>query len=395
MSSIVIDAAKLTPEGIRVLVDCCPFGAINIVNGKPQIGEGCRLCKKCIKADICGAVTVVEEEHAQTTDIDGWQGICVVADFTNGRLHPVTLELLGKALELAESRQTVDVLLCGHGAFAAADNIAQYGPSNVYVYDDITLEYFDPVRYGACVEDYINRVKPAIVMFGATDVGRSLAPRMAARFSTGLTADCTKLAVRNGNELLQVRPAFGGNIMAQIITKYTRPQMCTVRYKVFDAPKTKAKDKADIIKMQVPIKQSGMEILSAHALPVDVDLSEADAIVAVGRGCANAKLVSLARELAGLLNAQLACTRPMVESGIFAPNRQIGLSGRTVKPSLIIALGISGAVQFAAGMEQSSLIVAVNKDGNAPIFNIAHVGLYGDVEKFLPEIIAKLKEGSL
>ena len=214
---------------------------------------------------------------------------------------------------------------------------------------------------------------------------------MAARCRTGLTADCTVLQMKENSDLVQIRPAFGGNIMAQIVTPHTRPQFCTVRYKVFSEPKPSEAPSGEIVPMAVTedMLRTGIRILSSEDKPKDVDISEADVIVAVGRGALG--ILDKAKELADLLGGVLACTRPLVEENVLDAKHQIGLSGRTVKPKLIITLGISGAVQFAAGMKGSDCIVAINSDPAAPVFDIAHYCVTGDVNEIVPKLIAKIK----
>ena len=226
-------------------------------------------------------------------------------------------------------------------------------------------------------------------------MGRSLAPRVAARCGAGLTADCTVLKMKENTDLVQIRPAFGGNIMAQIVTPNARPQFCTVRYKIFSAPVRSDISSGEVIMMDVTddMKRSGTQILSVTEKPREVDISDADVIVACGRGFAKEADLEMARELAELLGGQLAGTRPLIEAGWLSPKRQIGLSGRTVKPKIIICLGISGSVQFAAGMKGADLIVAVNKAADASIFDICHVGLVGDIYEIVPQLIEKIKGG--
>ena len=228
---------------------------------------------------------------------------------------------------------------------------------------------------------------------GATNVGRSLAPRVAARFRTGLTADCTILEMKENTDLVQIRPAFGGNIMAQIVTENNRPQFCTVRYKIFSAPERSEEAKGEIVNMKLEEKRfaSAIEVLEIIKKEKGFDISEADVIVAVGRGVKSEKDLPMVQEFADAIGAKMACTRPNIENGWFDPRLQIGLSGRTVKPKLIIAVGVSGSVQFAAGMQNSEYIVAINNDKNASIFNIAHCGIVGDLYEVLPELMEEIR----
>lgn len=391
MTAIKINQEKLTAKGAEALANICPFDAIEIIGGVMTITEGCRLCKQCLKADKDGALSLDASGVPSVWAEGEWAGISLFAEFLSGELHPVTMELLGKALELSAGRVPVTAILPGYGAAKAGEALARMGAETVFLYDHPSLEHFDAVRFTACAEDCIQKTKPAVVLFGATPAGRSLAPRVAARLHTGLTADCTSLELRGCSELVQVRPAFGGNVMAQILTKQARPQMCTVRHRMFDPPREEAARCGTVTLMPVPDAQGGTRILSVSAASAEKDLSEADVIVAVGRGCSDRKLIDQAKRLAELLGAQLGCTRPMIESGLFDAKKQIGLSGRTVKPSLFVALGISGSVQFAAGMEQAELILAVNSDPGAPIFSLAHLGLCGDVAQVLPAMIERLE----
>ena len=275
-----------------------------------------------------------------------------------------------------------------------AEKLLRYGADKVFVYDDPAFEEFRIEPYTAAFCDLIDRYKPSSILVGATNLGRQLAPRVAARCRTGLTADCTVLEMKENTDLVQIRPAFGGNIMAQIITPATRPQFCTARYKVFTEPRPTDAPTGEIVKMNVTEKmtQSLIEVIASYAKPKDVDIAEADVIVAVGRGASSESMRKQAEELADLLGGVVACTRPLVENNAFDPKHQIGLSGRTVKPKLIICLGISGAVQFAAGMKSSDCIVAVNPDSTAPIFNIAHYCVVGDAAEIVPKLINSIKE---
>lgn len=392
MAYIRIDQERVTETGAAILTGLCPFGAISGTRGNLKIDEHCRMCGQCLHRDPCHALTLMEGAPQPAADLSGWQGICVFAEQTDGKLHPVTLELLGKALELAQGRMPVTAVLPGVDTARAAGQLCQRGAERVYVYESAELAGFDPMRYAACLEDCMKKVRPAALLVGATGMGRSLAPRLAARLRTGLTADCTGLSMREDGALVQVRPAFGGNIMAQIVTPKTRPQICTVRYRVFNAPQADIYVPGKIVRMVLPELNMGAELLDVMVRAQEQDLTEAERIVAVGRGCREKQSLYLASRMAELLGAQLACTRPMVEEGYFHAKKQIGLSGRTVKPKLLIALGISGSVQFAAGMDQAELICAVNTDPAAPIFGIAHFGFRGNVREVLPALLSRIEK---
>ena len=391
-----INQEKVTPEAIEALQKLCPFGGFGVEDGKLSFNAACKGCKLCVKKGPAGVVTFEEDAAPEEIDKSLWNGITVFCEVEDGKPHPVTLELLGKAKELASviGHEVLGVMI-GHNLDIAANEILHYGADKVYVYDDEAFEDFLISPYSAALYDFVEKVKPCSILVGATNLGRSLAPRVAARCRAGLTADCTVLKMKENTDLVQIRPAFGGNIMAQIVTPRTRPQFCTVRYKVFSAPERSGEASGEIIKMTVTeeMKNSGASVVETVKKPSEVDISEAEVIVAVGRGFKKATDIEKAKELADLLGGRLAGTRPMVESGWLDAKQQIGLSGRTVKPKLIICLGISGAIQFASGMNNSDYIVSVNSDPNAAIFDISHVGIVGDVYEVLPKLIDLVKGG--
>ena len=391
MGKLVINHELITPKKASDLVAVCPFGAISYENEKLDISSGCKMCKMCVRK---GHGLITFEEDKKEVDKSLWQGICVYADCTGGKLHRVTFELCGKAKELAKvTGQPVYALVIGHQVDACAEQLRHYGVDKVFVYDHAVFADFRIEPYTAAFYTFIQLHKPSSILVGATNLGRQLAPRVAARCRTGLTADCTVLDMKENSDLVQIRPAFGGNIMAQIVTPNTRPQFCTVRYKVFAEPTPSAQPSGEIVRLAVTDEMltSAITVLSSREKPKDVDISEADVIVAVGRGAASEAMRACARELADLLGGVVACTRPMVEGNIYDAKHQIGLSGRTVKPKMIFCLGISGAVQFAAGMKASDCIVAINCDPQAPIFDIAHYCVVGDVNDIVPKLIQKIK----
>lgn len=391
MGKLVINHNLVTPEKAESLVSICPFGAISYEDGKLDISSGCKMCKMCVRKGQ-GLVDFVEE----TTEIDKsqWKGICVYADCAGGTIHRVTFELCGKAKELsAVTGHPVYALVIGHNVSDCAETLRYYGVDKVFVYDHKAFADFRIEPYTEAFCHFIEKEKPSSILVGATNLGRQLAPRVAARCRTGLTADCTVLEMKKNTDLVQIRPAFGGNIMAQIVTPNTRPQFCTARYKVFAEPKPTAEPSGEIVAMEVTnaMERSAIEVLRTVDKPKDIDIAEADVIVAVGRGASSDAMRAMAKELADLLGGVVACSRPLVESNVFDAKHQIGLSGRTVKPQLIFTLGISGAVQFAAGMKSSDCIVAINSDPAAPIFDVAHYCVIGDVNEILPRLIAKIK----
>ena len=392
MAKIAILERKCT--GCGVCAGSCPFGAIDMKDGKPELNAACKVCGVCVRACPEKAILRLETKTA-TVDKSQWHDILVFAEVSGGRLHPVSLELIGKGLELAKNvNYQVKAVLVGHGVSAYAEELRHYGVSEVAVYDDPELGYFRADAYAACVEDYIKYAKPSVVLVGATSLGRSLAPRLSTRFHTGLTADCTKLELRENTDLVQIRPAFGGNIMAQIITTNTRPQFATVRYKVMNAPARSGEASGAVVVRRLPkrVAECKASCVSVTPIPPKKSISDAEVLVVGGRGLQKEADLEMIKELASLLGGDWATTRPLVEKGWNTNDRQIGLSGRTVRPRLIITCGVSGAIQFTACMNASDHIIAINTDRNAPIFDVAHVAIVGDLYEIVPALIKQLKE---
>ena len=375
------------------LAAICPFKAIEIVSGELVINSGCRMCRLCVKNS--GGVFEYVEERNQTpaVDKDQWRGIAVVAEITGDTVHPVTFELIGKARELAAKvNYPVYCLMIGYNISGLAEKVLEYGADEVFVYDLPELQYFRIEPYTAALEDFIRKVKPSSVLVGGTVTGRSLAPRTAARFRTGLTADCTKLDISPGTDLDQIRPAYGGNIMAHINTPRHRPQFATVRYKIFSIPpKTGPKGKITRCTLEKDKLGSAIEVISMTEKAREVGIEDAEVLIVGGRGLKKQEDLAMLEELAKLLNGRVASTRALVEAGWTDPRQQIGLSGRTVKPKLLIACGVSGAIQFVAGMNGAEHIIAINTDPGASIFKVAHVGITGDLYKIIPDLIEKIK----
>lgn len=393
MGQLIVNQAKVNKDNAEKIIKLCPFGAISYENGKLDISQACKMCKMCAKKS--DGIIEYLEDIKQTVDKELWKGICVFVDCSKNKIHRVTYELCGKAKELScVTNHPVYALYIGDKPGKEIENLLYYGVDKVFVYENKEFCDFKIEPYAAAFCDFIEKVKPSSVLVGATNLGRQLAPRVAARLRAGLTADCTVLEMKENTDLVQIRPAFGGNIMAQIVSPDTRPQFCTVRYKVFKEPMPLKEPKGEIVKMELNEDKlkSSVSVLSVEDKPTDVDISEAEVIVAIGRGAMSENMQKYAKELADLLGGVVACTRPLAEANIFDSKHQIGLSGRTVNAKFIICLGISGAVQFAAGMKSSECIVAVNSDKNAPIFDVAHYAVIGDVNEIVPRLIQKIKE---
>jgi len=394
MGKLIVHQDKVTD--IAAMVALCPFKALEDNGGKLEINAGCKLCKLCVKKGQPGAVEFVEEEAGPQVDKSLWKGITVYVDHVEGEIHPVTLELLGKARELADKiGHPVQALFLGSSIGDKAKELLHYGADSVYVVDSPELMDFKIESYTAAFEAYINKVKPSAILVGATPVGRQLAPRIAARFKTGLTADCTILDIHDNTDLVQIRPAFGGNIMAEILTTNTRPQLATVRYKIMNAPERSAEARGEIVKLEVPAAklQSKIEVLGIIKKEKVKTIESAEVLVVAGRGIKKMEDLEMIRQLADALGGDVACTRPLAEAGWMDAAHQIGLSGRTVRPKLIITCGVSGAIQFVAGMNNSEQVVAINSDPEAAIFKVANYALVGDIYEIIPELIEKIKQG--
>lgn len=391
MPKLLIHPEKITD--IPALLRLCPFGALEEKDGSVQINAGCKMCRLCVKKGPPGAVEYIEDEASAGLDKSRWRGVAVYVDHVDGAIHPVTYELIGKARELAAAiGQPVYALFMGEGLPAQCEELLHYGVDKVFVYDHEALARFRIQPYTDVFEDFVRRVRPAAILVGATTVGRQLAPRAAARLRTGLTADCTRLEMNENTDLVQIRPAFGGNIMAQILTPNHRPQMATVRYKVMNAPRRAPDAAGEIISCPLPpLARPGARVLSVAPKAPEQSIENAEVLVVAGRGIKKQEDLALAEALADALGAQLACTRPMAEAGWVDPRRQVGLSGRTVRPRLIITCGVSGAIQFVAGMNHADTIVSINTDENAPIFKVAHYALVGDLYEILPRLIADIR----
>ena len=381
-------------SGCGLCAKNCPFGAIDMKDGRPELNAACKVCGICVKS--CPEKAILRlETKGNSVDKSKWKDILVFAEVSGGRLHPVSLELIGKARELgAPVGFSVKALLIGSDVTQYAEELRHYGVSEIAVYDDPALSYFRADAYAACAEDCIKAAHPSVVLVGATSLGRSLAPRIATRFHTGLTADCTSLELRENTDLVQIRPAFGGNIMAQIVTTRTRPQFATVRYKVMSAPARSDAASGEIVKKKIPaaVLSSPVTCISVTPVPPKKSISDAEILVVGGRGLRKEADLEMIKELAGLLGGDWAVSRPLVEKGWAGNDRQIGLSGRTVRPRLIITCGVSGAIQFTACMNGSEHIVSINTDPDAPIFKTAHIAIVGDLYEILPALTAQLKE---
>ena len=386
MDFLNFDAEACTLCGICVNV--CPFGALKFEKNGIEVGESCRMCGLCVRK--CPEKAIRFEQKANEVNKEEWRDFLIYAEQEQGKIHPVVFELIGEALKMAPKvgYHVNCVIAGGLGTAENAKDLLEYGVHKVFVYEHEELKWFRADCYTDVIADCIAAVKPSSVLIGGTELGRSLAPRLATRFHTGLTADCTKLDIKDNTDMIQIRPAFGGNIMAQITISRSRPQFATVRYRVMEKAKKVENPDGEIIrcKMTDSMVKSSIEILSAEVLEKKKSLEEEDIIVVAGRGAKNETGVALCRELADALGGQLAFTRPMVEDGFGDTAHQIGLSGRTVRPKLIITCGVSGAIQFTSCMNGSECIVAINNNPEAQIFNTAHYCIVDDLNQVVPKL---------
>lgn len=328
-------------------------------------------------------------------NIADYKGVWVFAEQREGELQKVSLELLGEGRRVADKLGVkLTALLLGNNVSNLAEKLAAHGADEVLVAEDKNLEHYTTDAYTKVICDLATERKPGILFVGATFIGRDLGPRIAARLSTGLTADCTSIDVEVENgDLLATRPAFGGNLMATIACPDHRPQMATVRPGVFEAVNTDASN-CKIEKVNVNLADSDVrtKVIETVKTAKDIiDISEAKIIVAGGRGVGSKENFAMLQELADVLGGVVAGSRAAVEKGWIENAYQVGQTGKTVKPTIYIACGISGAIQHVAGMQDSEVIIAINKDETAPIMNVADYGIVGDVKKVLPELIAQAK----
>ncbi len=372
----------------------CPFGLLELIEEKIQIKEGCTLCGACQEA--CDYDAILIEAAAETEAVsDSYHGVWVFAEQRGGRLKSVGYELLSKGRELADTLGTELCAICfGHGIDEVEQLIA-YGADKVYLMDNPALASNQEDLYTRGLVELIQKYKPGIVIAAATSLGRSFIPRVAAILNTGLTADCTGLEIDPKTKLLlQTRPTFGGNIMATIICQTKRPQMSTVRPRVFKKNAPDKRRKGQIIR--VDFNKEGItsrtKLLNfVEDLTERVKLEDANIIVSGGRGLGKPENFGLLEELTKVIGAALGSSRPPVDEGWISYPHQVGQTGKTVCPRLYIACGISGAVQHLAGMQTSDIIVAINEDPNAPIFEVATYGIVGDLFQVVPMLIGKLK----
>ncbi|MFX1573408.1 MAG: FAD-binding protein [Promethearchaeota archaeon] len=393
--SIVIDDELCT--GCATCLDHCPYGGIEIVDNKAVFNEKCNLCGACVEACPVDAIILERKEiKGEKVDFSQYEGIWVIAEHYKNKIHPVAFQLLSKGKELADLLEVdLSLIILGDKFDEQLEEFSQYGTDEIiYVKSSILKNYYSDL-YTKVLTQLILEKKPEIVLIGATPTGRDFAPRVAKRLNAGLTADCTGLDIDlKTRNLLQTRPTYGGNILATIRTPYNRPQMATVRPGIFKTAE-KLRRKSNITKIDYTFEKKDavskiVKIIDKKKIPIN--LEDAEIIVAGGRGVGSKEKFKLIEELADLLGAELAGSRVTVELNWIPQERQVGQTGKAVSPKLYIACGISGAIQHVVGMQNSKIIVAINKDPNAPIFKVAHYGIIGDLHEIIPALIEELKK---
>ncbi|PKL52660.1 MAG: electron transfer flavoprotein subunit alpha [Nitrospira bacterium HGW-Nitrospira-1] len=381
-------------SGCESCIQSCPFDAIVMQDDKAEITENCQLCRACLSVCPEGAIYEIEEASDKKEKGQG-SGVWIYAEQREGVIAGVSFELLGIGKKLADKLGTeVSAVLFG-ATEEEAQELIKWGADRVYHCADALVSAFNDEPYAGLLSDLIERYKPEIVLAGATPIGRSFIPRVAARLKTGLTADCTSLEIDEAaKNLIQIRPAFGGNIMAAILCPHTRPQMATVRPRVMKRGVYDESGLGEIIAVKADKVRSRTKVLEIvkEVSDISVNLQEANIIVAGGRGTGGEKGFKLLHELAGALGASLGASRAAVDEGWIPYSHQVGQTGKTVGPKIYIACGISGAVQHIVGMQSSDIIIAINKNPEAPIFNIATYGIVGDLFEIVPMLTRKIKE---
>jgi electron transfer flavoprotein alpha subunit len=378
-------------------VEACPFGVLRLEGENLIIGECCTLCGACVEVCEVEALALPETEGPSPRPATPPDGIWVFAEQRGGVLAPVTAELLGEARRLAEALSVkVAAVLLGHRVADLSENLLATGADKVYVAEHPRLQNFLEETYATALTELARKFQPEIILAGATYLGRAFIPQVAAALKTGLTADCTAFAIDPEKRLLlQTRPAFGGNIMATIITPRTFPQMATARPGVFKPVTPAANPGGEVIRVELSALDQlprSRFVATVAEIKERIPLSAAEVIVAGGRGLKEAKNFKLLEELADLLGGAVGATRGAVDAGWIPYAHQIGQTGKTVAPKLYFAIGLSGASQHVVGMQSADVIVAINKDPQAPIFQVADVGLVGDLFEIVPALIQAIKK---
>ncbi len=395
MPKLIIDKESCT--GCGACVEVCPYDALSMEDDVAVVNEKCTFCGACVE-DVCpvDAITLEKEEKKAEVDLREYKNVWVFIEHERGKAANVSFELLGEGRKLADSLGcSLCGMLIGNQAEAFAEEAIAYGAEKVYLTESPILGDYRTEPYAAAAVSLIQKYKPEVVLYGATTQGRDFAGCVATTLETGLTADCTGLDIDAEKKLLkQTRPAFGGNIMATILCERHRPQMATVRPKVFPMPSKDKSRKGEIIKESLDMteEQVHTRVLEFVKGAETINLMDAEIIVSGGRGLGGSDQFKVVREFADAIGAAVGASRAAVDSGWIPYEHQVGQTGKTVRPKIYFACGISGAIQHQAGMKTSDIIVAINKDPEAPIFKIATFGIVGDLFQVLPKLTEELKK---
>jgi electron transfer flavoprotein alpha subunit len=377
-------------------VDACPFGALSVEGDVAQVNDQCTFCGACIDVCPAGAISIERPAAEEKPDLSSYHGVWVWVEQFRGQACTISWEMLGQARRLADQLGTaLTACVLGHGVEPVAREAVAYGADRVFLVDDPTLAVYRTDPYAAVLVRLVREHRPEIFLLGASARGRDLAGAIATDLRTGLTADCTGLDIDPETRLLrQTRPAFGGNIMATIICPNYRPQMATVRHRVFDVPPADPSRQGQIVRVPAAMDEGEIasQVVDFLVEAGQVNLADARIIVSGGRGVGGPAGYAPLQELADVLGGALGASRAAVDAGWIPYAHQVGQTGRTVKPDLYIACGISGAIQHLAGMQTSKVIVAINKDPEAPIFNVATYGIVGDLFEIVPALTAEFRK---
>ncbi len=393
----VIDVSKCI--GCRKCLKVCPTEALEIYLTPEEQKILAELAAQtgAAAAPLAEEEEEEEEEVAAPAKLKEYKGVWVFVEHTEGKAAEVSWELLGVGGDLAKTLGVeLSSVVIGDNVEHLCQEAFVYGAAKVYLIDDPVFHYYRTEPYYKAICYLVEKYKPEIILVGATGLGRDLAGAVATKLATGLTADCTGLSIDERGFLLQTRPAFGGNIMATILTENTRPQMATVRPHVMAMPEKNVSLRGEIIRDSVPFKEEDftskvLEIIRDSKAD-DIDIAAADIIVSGGRGMAASENFRMLQELADELGGVVGCSRAVVEAGWMPVERQVGQTGKTVRPKIYVACGISGAIQHLVGMQSSDVVIAINRDRQAPIFEVATYGIVGDVFEVVPAIIKRVRE---
>jgi electron transfer flavoprotein alpha subunit/NAD-dependent dihydropyrimidine dehydrogenase PreA subunit len=389
-----------TCTGCSLCKKVCLYDAIEIINGKVVINENCVFCGACIEACKFGSIEIVGLAE-EKKDFSDYKGVCIFLEANGNTIADVGFELVSEGRKLADKLGVeLSAVAIGNGIKESAAEAFQYGLDRLYLLESPVFSNNLDDIFAKVLVQVIHKKKPEIFLAGATWFGRTLIPKVAAILKTGLTADCTGLAIDEEKKiLLQTRPTFGGNILATIITRNVRPQMATVRPHVMEKKKIAEdkgdyKDRIEYIKIDQSKFKSKYKLLGIDKeLDEKINITDYDVIVSGGRGLGGSEKFSMLKELADLLGGVVGASRAAVDSGWISYPHQVGQTGKTVNPKIYIACGISGAIQHLAGMQTSDIIIAINKDPNAPIFKVANYGIVGDLFEVVPMLIKRVKNG--